>query len=84
MGPVERANKLRKKYPELLIPNSDRVVSLMSVVHHLQVYEYLAKIGQLQGSGLETFKEDLKWILLDTKEERKEKLNKIRQIYEDY
>jgi len=76
----KKIERVRQKYPELLT-NDGYHISLGNVGYFLNIYNSnINDIEILKIFGLETYKEDLNWILFNTQKERKLKLKKLNEI----
>jgi hypothetical protein len=86
MSPIEKYNKINQKYPFLFMKGYNEIsnwkIHLNTVGYYLNIYNTLIKCNDttsLKILGLKTYKEDLKWILENTREERRKKLKKIEE-----
>jgi hypothetical protein len=68
---------IAKKYP-FILDECSNTISLRKVSTYLTIINAFDK-SELKLLKLENFKEDIKYIFNDIKEERKRKLNKINQ-----
>jgi len=68
---------LAKKYPFIF---EDNMISLRRVVNYLTIVsQFENDKSSLKNLGMENFKEDIKYIFRDIKEERRRKLKKINE-----
>jgi len=70
--------EVNKKYPFLIDQNSG-LISLVRIGDIIRLINEMDD-SQLIYLGLQNFKEDLKWIVVDAKELRKNKLEKINKL----